>query len=40
MDIEIRRAELSDLELLIEWRMTVLREVFSAPTDRMIILVA
>ncbi len=33
MDIEIRRAELSDLELLIEWRMTVLREVFSAPTD-------
>ena len=31
MDIEIRKAALADLELLTEWRMTVLREVFSVP---------
>ena len=31
MDVEIRRATLADLELLLEWRMTVLREVFSIP---------
>lgn len=36
MDITIRRAEISDLELLMEWRMTVLREVFSvSPGDPM-----
>ena len=31
MDVEIRRATLADLELLMEWRMTVLHEVFSVP---------
>ena len=31
MDIEIRRATLEDLELLVKWRMTVLHEVFSIP---------
>ena len=31
MDVEIRRASLTDLELLMEWRMTVLHEVFSVP---------
>lgn len=34
MNIEIRKAELSDLDLLLKWRMTVLREVFSIPADR------
>lgn len=33
MNIEIRKAELSDLDLLLKWRMTVLREVFSIPAD-------
>ncbi len=33
MKIEIRKAELSDLELLLKWRMTVLREVFAIPAD-------
>lgn len=33
MDVEIRRATLADLELLMEWRMTVLREVFSVPLN-------
>ena len=33
MDIKIRKAKLSDLELLMEWRMTVLLEVFSIPAD-------
>ena len=31
MDVEIRRATLADLELLMNWRMTVLHEVFSIP---------
>ena len=31
MDIEVRRASLADLDLLMEWRMTVLHEVFSIP---------
>lgn len=31
MEIEIRKAELDNLDLLMEWRMTVLREVFSIP---------
>ena len=31
MDVEIRRATLADLELLMEWRMMVFREVFSVP---------
>ncbi|MCD8118721.1 MAG: GNAT family N-acetyltransferase [Lachnospiraceae bacterium] len=31
MKIEIERAELSDLETLMQWRETVLREVFSIP---------
>ncbi len=33
MKIEIRKAEISDLDLLLKWRMTVLREVFSIPAD-------
>ncbi len=33
MKIKIRKAEPSDLELLLKWRMTVLREVFSIPAD-------
>lgn len=33
MNIEIRKAEISDLDLLLKWRMTVLREVFSIPAD-------
>lgn len=33
MDIRICKADLSDLELLIKWRLTVLREVFSVPTE-------
>ena len=33
MNITIRKAELADLDLLMKWRMTVLREVFSAPQD-------
>jgi len=28
MDITIRKAELADLDLLMKWRMTVLRKVF------------
>ena len=31
MDVEIRRATLADLDLLMKWRMTVLHEVFSVP---------
>lgn len=31
MGIEIRRASAEDLELLVQWRMEVLREVFSIP---------
>lgn len=33
MGIEIRRGTLDDLELLMEWRMRVLHEVFSVPPD-------
>ncbi len=33
MDIEIVQATLEDLPLLMEWRMRVLREVFSIPED-------
>lgn len=33
MDIEIRKAELFDLDLLMKWRMIVLHEVFSVPVD-------
>jgi len=33
MNIEIKKAHLTDLETLIEWRMTVLREVFSLPSE-------
>lgn len=33
MNIEIRKAELKDLDLLLKWRMTVLREVFSIPEN-------
>ena len=33
MNITIRKADMSDLELLMEWRMTVLREVFSVSPD-------
>lgn len=33
MKTAIRRAAISDLELLMQWRMTVLREVFSVSSD-------
>lgn len=33
MNIEIRKAEISDLDLLLKWRMAVLREVFSISAD-------
>ena len=33
MNIEIRRATLDDLDLLMEWRMEVLHEVFHVPAD-------
>lgn len=31
MDVEIRKAGLADVDLLMEWRMRVLREVFAVP---------
>ena len=34
MHFEIRQAALTDLELLVKWRMEVLREVFSIPADQ------
>ena len=34
MDIKIRKAGLTDLELLIKWRMEVLLEVFSIPAGQ------
>lgn len=34
MDIEIRKAELADLDILMKWRMEVLQEVFSIPADQ------
>ena len=34
MNIEIRKAGLADLELLMSWRMEVLHEVFSVPADQ------
>lgn len=33
MNIKIRRATLDDLDLLMEWRMEVLHEVFHVPAD-------
>lgn len=33
MEIKIRRAELTDIDLLMKWRMEVLHEVFSIPPD-------
>ena len=33
MKIKIRRAELPELSLIMEWRMRVLREVFCLPED-------
>ena len=33
MEIKIRRAELPELSLIVEWRMRVLREVFCLPED-------
>ena len=33
MNIEIRRATLDDLDLLMEWRMEVLHEVFDVPAE-------
>ena len=36
MNIEIRRASIEDMDLLMQWRMEVLREVFSlSPNDSM-----
>lgn len=34
MNIEIRGADLSDIELLMKWRMTVLSEVFDIPENK------
>lgn len=34
MDIEIRKAGLRDIDLLMEWRMRVLHEVFTIPNDQ------
>lgn len=34
MEIEIRKAELTDIELLIKWRMQVLHEVFSIAKEQ------
>lgn len=34
MDIEIRKAELADIELLMKWRMVVLHEVFHIPQNQ------
>lgn len=34
MGIRIRKAEPEDLELLLQWRMEVLREVFAIPQDQ------
>lgn len=34
MEIEIRKATLEDIELLMEWRMEVLHEVFSIPSSK------
>lgn len=34
MEIEIRRVELSDIDLLLKWRMEVLHEVFSIPQSQ------
>lgn len=33
MDIKIRKAELTDIELLMKWRMRVLHEVFAIPEN-------
>lgn len=33
MGITIKKAEISDMELLLKWRMEVLHEVFSIPVD-------
>lgn len=35
MDIEIRRADISQLETLIKWRIIVLSEVFSIPQNQL-----
>lgn len=34
MDIKIRKAEITDIDLLMKWRMTVLHEVFSIPQEQ------
>lgn len=34
MDIEIRKAELTDIDLLMEWRMRVLHDVFAIPDNQ------
>ncbi len=34
MDIEIRKAELTDIDLLMKWRIRVLHEVFSIPDNQ------
>ena len=34
MELVIKRAASGDLEMLMEWRMEVLREVFSVPADQ------
>lgn len=34
MDIKIRKAEITDINLLMKWRMTVLHDVFSIPQEQ------
>lgn len=34
MDIEIKRAEIADMERIMEWRMAVLHEVFDVPASQ------
>ncbi len=35
MNVRIRKADISELDLLMEWRIRVLREVFSIPEDQL-----
>ena len=34
MDIKIRKAEITDIDLLMKWRMRVLHEVFAIPDNQ------
>lgn len=37
MDIEIKRAEITDIDRIMEWRMTVLHEVFDIPVEQPVV---